>query len=286
MVIDLSERAKFQVTGADRLRYLNGQLTNDLRGLAPGHAIYACALTPKGKLAADLYVAADTDAYFIDTDASLRDSLIVRLERYMIADDVSIIDVTEEYRLFHFLEEEPPQLAHALLSKNNRFRAPGSDILIPANSADSVLDGFERLEPGKMEQLRIEQGIPIWGAELSEEVIPAEAGLDETAISFTKGCYLGQEVISRIKSVGHVNRHLRGLRWLDGDPLRSGSQLFASEKSSNKAIGIVTSAVSSIGLGYVRRGFDESKTILKFAWPGSSDLIGSVEVMTLPFQSV
>jgi tRNA-modifying protein YgfZ len=290
MVIDLSERTKLQITGADRLRYLNGQLTNDLRGLAPGHAIYACALTPKGKLAADLYVAPEADSYFIDAASSLRESLMARLERYVIADDVSIADVTDQYKLFHFMEEEPPPSAQGIRSKNNRFRTLGTDLLFAVNSTDLDSNSFSSVEPDRIERLRIERGVPRWGAELSEEVIPAEAGLDETAISFTKGCYLGQEVISRIKSLGHVNRHLRGLKWLEGGSLEVGCPLFTAD-NREKAIGLITSVLHgapdpSIALGYVRRGFDQSKTVLKFGQPGHSNLIGSVEVTTLPFQSV
>jgi folate-binding protein YgfZ len=136
------------------------------------------------------------------------------------------------------------------------------------------------------ENLRIEQGIPRWGHELSEEVIPNEAGLDQRAISYTKGCYLGQEVISRIKSVGHVNRHLRGLLPEDGIAIGVGDKLFADSESTRE-IGFITSIARSrtaeqmIALGYIRRGFDAPGSILQVR--RNNTLIGLVEVRSLPF---
>jgi folate-binding protein YgfZ len=288
MVIDLSDRTKFRVTGTDRLRYFNGQLTNDLRELAPGAALYACALTPKGKLAGDLYIAADTESFWIDAPSTLRESLLSRLERYIIADDVSIIDKTDDYRLLHFLNENPPEVEESIQSKSKRFGSEGVDVLLPITSINQLLTHLKLLGSDEIERLRIERGIPAWGAELSEEILPAEAGLDETAISFTKGCYLGQEVISRIKSVGHVNRHLRGFRWVSGPSLNIGDQLFSAD-NLDKAIGVITSVASGkppIALGYVRRGFDEPGKLLKVKASNNYDLIGSIEITSLPFRSV
>ena len=138
------------------------------------------------------------------------------------------------------------------------------------------------------ENLRIERGIARWGNELSEEVIPNEAGLDKWAINYTKGCYLGQEVISRIKSVGHVNRHLRGLLPAAGIGLEIGDKLFA-DPGSEKEIGRITSIGRSrrldrtIALGYVRRGFDATGSTLQVR--RNNTLIGPIEVRSLPFNS-
>jgi folate-binding protein YgfZ len=125
----------------------------------------------------------------------------------------------------------------------------------------------------------------MWGAELTEDVIPVEAGLDDRAISYTKGCYLGQEIISRIKSVGHVNRHLRGLRLLKGEQILQGAQMALNDGS---IVGKITSSCYSerigmwIGLGFVRRGSDTPGTHLDLRH--NSDLIGAVEVCSLPFR--
>ena len=106
MLLDLSDRAKYIVTGNDRLRFLNGQLTNDILGLRPGSAIYACALTAKGKLCADLFVTAAKESLFLDAESVLRESLAARLEKYIIADDVTLEDVTDEFGLFHLMGRE------------------------------------------------------------------------------------------------------------------------------------------------------------------------------------
>jgi tRNA-modifying protein YgfZ len=147
---------------------------------------------------------------------------------------------------------------------------------------------IEPVDAEELENLRIEQGIARWGSELAENVIPNEASLDERAISYTKGCYLGQEVISRIKSLGHVNRHLRGLLPVDDIVLETGDKLVGAAEAS-KEVGVVTSVGRSrslgcaIALGYIRRGFDAPGSTLHVR--RNDTLIGSVAVCGLPFIS-
>ncbi len=303
MVRDLSDRAKFNVTGADRVRFLNGQLTNDIVSLQPGSAIYACALTAKGKLCADLFVGATKESLCLDAEAVLREALAARLEKYIIADDVTLEDVTEGFGLFHLVDDEerggvaedrrwdageldlPSEVVRIVC---NRFGIPGMDLWFPAKQSAIVLERLQQspIGPEAAENLRIEQGIARWGSELSEDVIPTEAGLDQRAINFFKGCYLGQEVISRIKSVGHVNRHLRGFRPASGVVLGIGDKLFADEESS-KEIGFITSIGrgpfpdQAIALGYARRGFDTPGSTLQVR--RNNTLIGAIEVCSLPF---
>ncbi len=303
MLLDLTDRAKFIVTGNDRLRFLNGQLTNDILSLRPDSAIYACALTAKGKLCADLFVTAAKENLFLDAESLLRESLPARLERYIIADDVTLEDVTGAFGLFHLLGPElgdarslvPASLglsgeSDALVAASTRFGVRGIDLWFPVNQAASVLEQFKRLpvDSEAAENFRIEQGIARWGNELSEEVIPIEAGLEKHAINYTKGCYLGQEVISRIKSVGHVNRQLCGLLPDDGIVLQIGDKLF-SDLESTKEIGFITSIGWSrsldraIALGFVRRGFEAPGSTLQVR--RNNTLIGPIEVRSLPFNS-
>jgi tRNA-modifying protein YgfZ len=306
MLIDLSAQAKFRVTGKDRLRFLNGQLTNDIAQLQPGNTLYACALTTKGKLCADLYVTSTSQAFYLDTGPALRHPLSERLERYIIADDVSLEDVTTDFGLFHILEQDLEQLAEKLQSgqtrppeagqteapffwsASSRFDSQGVDIWFPPETRTRIREIWPEREadPDSVESLRIERGIAAWGKELSEKVIPNEAHLEGRAISYTKGCYVGQEVISRIRSVGHVNRCLRGLKALEDISLEGGDKLVA-DPQSGKEIGSITSSGRSRGaghtvaLGFVKRGFEQAGTILKVLRRGS--LLGSVEVSTLPF---
>jgi len=300
MLIDLSERAKYRVTGKDGTRFLNGQLTNDILKLQPWSAIAACALTAKGKLCAELFVAATKEGHYLDTDSVLRESLAARLEKYIIADDVTLEDVTDEFGLFHLMDPEAgsqapvrpeiPEATNTFLMASNRFGFPGIDLWFPADQTVLMQEKLQQLpiDSEAAENLRIERGIARWGNELSAEVIPNEAGLDKRAINYTKGCYLGQEVISRIKSVGHVNRHLCGLLPAAGMAIDLGDKLF-SDGESTKEIGWITSIGRSqsldrpIALGFVRRGFDAPGSILQLR--RNNTLIGSVEVRSLPFNS-
>ncbi|HEX7194564.1 MAG TPA: glycine cleavage T C-terminal barrel domain-containing protein [Chthoniobacterales bacterium] len=305
MLLDLTERAKFKVTGEDRFRFLNGQLTNDILGLKPGNTRYACALTAKGKLCADLYVTSTAEALYLDTALILKSSLLTRLERYIIADDVLIEDVTDEFGLLHFLSRnveerlkdgEGLERAFASFSKgsrlvfeseSNRFAIAGVDLWFPLSAKSSILETLKEapLTSDVAENLRIERGIAAWGNELSENVIPNEADLQDRAISYTKGCYLGQEVISRIKSIGHVNRRLRGLVPA-GDIFPEQGDKLVADAQSMKVIGSITSVGRSgksslaIALGFVKRGHDEPGTVLQLS--RNNSLIGLVEVRSLP----
>jgi tRNA-modifying protein YgfZ len=303
MLINLSDRAKIKVTGPDRVRFLNGQLTNDILGLRSGSAISACALTAKGKMCADLFVAANNESHYLDAEAVLRESLMARLEKYIIADDVTLEDSTDEFGLFHLMSPEsaetgpeapaltgPSQPDGTIWMASNRFGWPGVDLWFPAGQAAVVQESLHQspVDLETAENLRIERGIARWGHELSEDVLPNEAGLDKRAISYTKGCYLGQEVISRIKSVGHVNRHLCGLVPASSSLLAVGDKLFSDEESE-KEIGFITSIGGSrtleraVALGYVKRGFNVPGTILQVR--RNHTLIGPVEVRSLPFTS-
>jgi len=287
--VDLSGRAKFWMTGSDRLRYLNGQLTNDLNALVLGQAMYAFALTAKGKLAGDLYLRAVNDAFLIDAPAELRDSLLARLERYVVADDVAIEDVTEQFYLWHFLEPLAPAETPSGVIRNesSRFRRAGTDLFFAAEPA--VPAGVEPAEPlgaAEAETLRVEAAMPKWGHELDENVLPQELGLDELAISYTKGCYLGQEVVSRIKSVGHVNRRLVKLRPLEGPALRPGLALTAAGQPAPAAGSVTSVAPLPVGgqvyaLGFARRTLAEPGNRLGVVDPATSGLIGTVEVCSL-----
>lgn len=287
--LDLSGRAKFRVTGSDRLRYLNGQLTNDLNALVPGQAMYAFALTAKGKLAGDLYLRAVNDAVLIDAPPELRESLLARLERYVVADDVSIEDVTERFYLRHFPQslapgETPPGI---IRSETNRFRRLGTDLFFETKAVlPAGVEPAELLGDAEAETLRVAAAMPRWGHELDENVLPQEVGLDELAISYTKGCYLGQEVVSRIKSVGHVNRRLVKLRLLEGPALQPGMKLATPGQPAAMAGSVTSVAPLPVdgriyALGFARRTLADPGSRFGVVDPASSGLIGAVEVCSL-----
>ena len=266
-IADLSDRVKLRLTGADRVRYLNGQVTANVQKLALGEARPACVTTAKGRLCADIFIHATTDALFVDADAAVRETLPPRLERYIISDDATLDDVSEEFRILHLLgpAAENPSLrgTAVVFSTANRLGRPGFEVWLNATEFERVwadLSGrFPTIDEQLGESMRIEVGVPRWGRELDENTLPPEAGLERTHIDYAKGCYIGQEVISRLKSIGHVNRRLVGFTAAGTDPLRLGTRLFSTGENSAE-IGVITSAAWSftlekpVALGYLKRG--------------------------------
>jgi tRNA-modifying protein YgfZ len=288
---DFSTRAKFRVTGADRFRFLNGQITNDLRKASETNAVEACMLNAKGKLNAHVFLNVLGESFLVDAEPDLRDTLRARLERYVIADDVQIEDVTDEFSLFHALTDKSPPLERSRIVSVQRFAGPGWDIWSESAHRDAVRRQlssiFVFIDSDAAEMMRIEQGIPRWGRELTEEIIPIEANLERRTVDYEKGCYIGQEVISRMKMSGQTNKRLCGLISLDETPLQQGMKLVAPSTPGKEA-GWITSATRSeqlgkqIALSYVKRGFNNPGTKLEALSSNPAGRI-PVEVVSIPF---
>jgi len=251
--IDLGMRCLLEIHGPDAVRYLNGQVTQDVRLLArhPRQALASCVTDAKGRLQAcvTLYSHdAERPAIWIEAPADLRESLMARISRYLIADDAEIDDISEQFRLVHLIEEPVQENDFA----SSRFGVAGFDRWLPT---DTNLTDVEWWSEEKAERLRIEHGVPAWGRELTEGMLPPEAGLDATAISYQKGCYIGQEVISRIKSAGKVNRRLCRFL-LEGEGVVAGAIL---TDASGTAVGEITSIAPPHALGYLsKKGFGQT----------------------------
>lgn len=286
---DLSARVKLRLTGADAFRFLNGQMTNDLRKATETSAIQASVLNAKGKLSAHIFISAEPEAFVLDGDPELGAELAARLDRYIIADDVRIEDVTDRYSIFHVLSETPASaLQPARSVAANRFGIPGHDLWFEKEGVErervreQLADTFAFCDEAGAEIFRIEQGIPRWGRELTDEIIPVEANLEATSIDYFKGCYVGQEVISRMKMSGQTNKRLCGLVSLSAAPLKAGLRVEPSE-GEKKDVGWITSAARSsrlekeIALGYVKRGFNEIGSRLR------TDANALVEIVPIPF---
>jgi folate-binding protein YgfZ len=207
LLIDLSARARWAFTGNDRVRFLNGQTTNDVAALAPGQSLPAAICTHKGRMQGFLNISATADALYVDAHGSLAGSLGPRIERYIIADDVVMEDVSAQWNLYHLIANSfPHELPEGSLAfQSKRFGHAGLDLWIPVASP-SLRMGM--ILPEAVDILRIERGLPAWGQEMTEETLPPEANLDQFAISYKKGCYIGQETIAKIKSIGHSNKLL------------------------------------------------------------------------------
>ena len=197
-----------------------------------------------------------------DGPVELREELFARLDRYIIADDAELEDITGDWQITHFLGEPPSDPAmDGWTRRVNRFGVPGVDVLSPS---PLPVSGSE-LARDQLEELRIGHGIPRWGLELGPDVLPQEAILQDRAIDFHKGCYIGQEVISRIKSSGKVNRYLIAMV---ADEPDSEIGIGWSLEDGDKSVGKITSSVHSpkldrmIALGFVKRGHEEPGTKL------------------------
>ena len=292
-VFDLSARAIFRVTGADRLRFLNGQISNDLRKASPEAAIYACVLTAKGKISGDAFIAVNGDSFIVDAEPGTGEALAARLERYIIADDVQIEDVTGAYALFHVLGPSVPQIDDSRAVRANRFGIVGVDLWLENSRHAAALQELSAQLPLCDEQcaemFRLERGVPRAGRELTEEIIPTEANLESRAIDYGKGCYIGQEVISRIKMSGQTNKQLCGLVATSDTPLSPGMRLFSMQ--DGKEVGWITSAAMSsrlrkqIALGFVKRGSQARGVEFEARIPDeiSATQPGRVQIVPLPF---
>ena len=291
---DFSERIKLSVSGSDRLRFLNGQLTSDVRKATAARAIEACVLDAKGKMNAHVFLFASPDSFLLDVDEELKGALQPRLERYLIADDVVIDDITDRFSIFHVVDEAVPGLAAAKwIISARRFARSGWDIWADASEHDAIFNqlsaAFDFCNTTCAEIYRIEQGTPRWGRELTAEIIPVEANLEERAIDYEKGCYVGQEVISRMKMSGQRNKKLCGLVSEANGSLVPGMEI-VPKSQQEKNVGWITSAGRSerlgkqIALGYVKRGFNERGTSLVAINPGEPSSAVPLVIVDLPFE--
>ena len=290
-LFDLSLRVKLRVTGADALRFLNGQITNDLRKATAATAIQASVLNAKGKVNANVFVSVDGDSFLLDAAPELREELPLRLEKYIIADDVQIEDVSDHFALFHVTGETKPAIQSERIIQANRFGCAGWDVWTKRAEQESahreLLAAFVLCAEECAEVFRIERGIPRWGRELTDQIIPTEANMEAASIDFSKGCYIGQEVISRIKMSGQTNKRLCGLISLSGESLRAEMRLFPAE-GEPKELGWITSATRSsrlqkeIALGYVKRGFNSVGSRLLALSQDKTERV-PIEIVALPF---
>jgi folate-binding protein YgfZ len=296
VAVDLTGRGALAVSGPDAAELLHGLVTNEVKGLRPGAGCHAALLTPKGRMRAELAVLRLSESeLLLDCDASLAGPLLGILQGYVPFSRSVLEDRTRETGVVHLEgpaaaeillatalpEPGPDHFAHASGSlggvplrvvRVSRAGEPGFDFRTSPAGGPALLDllssrGAAVVSPDVLEAGRIEAGLPRWGAELTETTLPNEAGLERTAISYTKGCYLGQETVARIRTYGHVNWRLVALLLPIGCAAAAGDGVLAGEET----VGTVTSAVDSarrgerVALAYVKKGHDEPGTALAVA---------------------
>ena len=260
-VVKRTDRAVLAVTGADRAAWLQGLVTNDVLSLAPGEACYAAYLTPQGRMITDLIVTARADRLLLDVPASLASSLRNRLDGLIFAENAQVTDESGTLEVWTAIA--PGEPAGGALS----------DLIVDAGASHGL--GYPEISFETFEVVRIERGIPRFLADMDTDTIPLEAGIEDRAISFTKGCYVGQEVIVRVTHRGGGRVAKKLVHWhADASaavvPL-AGARIFADRKD----IGRVTSAAFSpsreavVGLGYVHRDFVAAGTEVTVVWNDS-----------------
>jgi folate-binding protein YgfZ len=305
-LLDRSERGKLALTGPGAIDFLDGQVTNELGGLRPGDGCYAAFLTHKGKMLGDLRILAvgpDPDGspreLLLDTERVALQALFDMIRRFKVGYDLELHKRTLERGLISLIGPEADRIAHAggLAAVEHAHELVELDgIQARAVRADVGIDLIcetaeaERLTAALQERgaapvgeaaaecLRIEGGRPRYGVDLDETVIPQEAGLNERAVSFTKGCYVGQETVARLHYRGKPNRHLRGLRL--SEPGAPGEEIRLGQRPVGRLASVAVSPeLGPIALALVRRE----------AAPGSTVAVGergaTAEVVELPFAS-
>ena len=296
-LVDHSKRGKLLVTGPEAAEYLQGQLTNDTEAIEPGEGLYAALLDRKGHMQADMRVLRPGEGpdLWLDLEPEGLEAARRHLGMYKIGREVDVVDATAERAILSLIGPRAVEIAGSAPLPENSCEevtiggaeclavgtAVGIDVFATAAERDRVhaallTAGAVEVSPEAAEILRIESGRPRFGAEMGTETMPAEAGIVEQAVSFTKGCYIGQETVARLHYKGKPNRHLRGLK-LSG-PAQPGAPLQLGEKEvGTLGSAAVSPALGAIGLAILRRE----------AEPGATLAVGedgvTAEVVALPF---
>ncbi|MGE0042265.1 MAG: folate-binding protein YgfZ [Vicinamibacterales bacterium] len=276
-----TDRGVLAVSGGDRLDWLQGLLTNDLSGLGPGQSRYAAYLTPQGRMITDMHVVALADRVLLDVPAAGSTALRDRLDGLIFAEDVRVEDRSTAVSVLELHGPTAAQVigralvsagdaGHPAVVRDDRLGLPGYALYLERTAVAEVsarleAAGATSVSLETLDVVRVEAGVPAYGADMDEDTIPLEAGIEDRAISFTKGCYVGQEIIVRVttRGGGRVARKLVGLRFGESDAVQPGD-LLASD--AGKEIGRVTSVIWSpalgrvLALGYVHRDFVEPGT--------------------------
>lgn len=316
IVVDRSHRGRLRFIGEKAGEALTGLVTNDVLSLAPEHGQYGAALTSKGRIVADLRIFAHAGSYFVDTSARAWPGWLAMVRKYV---NPRVTGYRDESHAIRDIGVFGPQAEHIVAAVSgvdvatlrqlqpyaHVTRARGESTITVARAVDLGDDGFDIFLPFEIfeqvwqdvvaagatpaglsawEIARVEAGRPEWGIDIDDSTIPQEANFDELdAISYTKGCYIGQEVVARVHFRGHVNRQLRGLRSASTEPPPTGAQLI---DDSGNHIGDVRSSVASprfggIAIGMVRREVNPG-TSINAKWESGEQ---RVDVALLPFSA-
>jgi folate-binding protein YgfZ len=294
-LLERRDRSLYTVTGPDAAEYLQSQITNDVEALEPGGGCYAALLDRKGRMQGDMRVLRTDDGFLLDTERAAGDTIRRHLDTYRIGRDVSVEETTGQAAILSAIGPAAnrvtvggplgPEHAHREIEIGGRScRAIatdlGVDLLVAAGDLEAVgaavlAAGAEPVSEQAAEIIRVEAGRPRFGREMSTSTIPQEAGINERAVSFTKGCYIGQETVARLHYKGKPNRRLVGLR--TATPARAGESIRLGERELGSiGTAALSPAKGAIALAIVRREAESGATVV----------VGDgleAEVVVLPF---
>ncbi|GAC1514014.1 MAG: glycine cleavage T C-terminal barrel domain-containing protein [Gemmatimonadaceae bacterium] len=322
VMIDRSHRGRLRLSGPKASEMLTGLVTNDILALQPGHGCYAAALTAKGKIVADVRVFVEHDAVLVDAPSRAAESWLAMVKKFVnprLAPHTDEREATRDLGVFgpdaRHVVADATGLSPALIGNLPPYGHVAGVVehtpVTVARVPDAGVDGYEiflpaalfpqlwerlrdaRIAPAGLDAwdiARIEAGRPEWGIDIDETTIPQEANFDELeAVSYTKGCYVGQETVARVHFRGHVNRHLRGLRFGEPPLPASNAELLGS---IGEPVGHVRSAAHSprlgvVALAMVRREVPAGATVTArwTAGEGQAVIEQRAEVVILPFPS-
>jgi len=314
-IVDLANHARVELIGADRVKLLNNLCTNDLKKLPVGHGMEAFLLDARGRIVDFVVAFQANESVWLDAEPGRTSALIKHLDRYIIREDVKLNDRDTSHGQFHVVGPRASETLRAAIGgpapdsdgytisdaviqgqlvqvrQRRRSQYPGFDLVFQADHSEAIraalmeagqVHGIARIGLETLEVLRLEAGLPAFGVDFTEESFAQEIGRDASAISFTKGCYIGQETVARIDAYGHVNRLLRGLILNSSEPVEKGIPIHLADKEVGKLGTCAMSPLARkpIGMAVLRSPVVKPGTIVTI---GSGAVAIEATVVELPF---
>jgi len=284
-----------KLTGSERVTWLQGMVTNDVAALVLGQSCYAAHLNPQGKMIAHFTILAEADALWLMMERSVIGGLVTAFDKLLIMEDVQVSDVSMDFEVLGLMGPSSKGLLNSWLSQPSAQKTLwvatelGCDVWAPREQADRIIReltviGTTAVDRGTWDVIRTEAGLPIFGVDIDESTVMPELG--DHGISYSKGCYVGQEVVAKVKYIGHVNRRFCGLIVNDAD-IAALPEAKSVIRRKDKDVGYITTSLFSpglnapIALGFVNRSAAAAGTIVDIISAGKTI---AATVTDLPFQ--
>jgi folate-binding protein YgfZ len=306
--IDRSDRERILVTGSDRAKFLHNLCTNDIKKLAVSRGCEAFVTSPQGKTIGFLTLLATEDSMLLRADPASLDLVLPHFAKYSVFDDVNLEDEREKTLEIHIAGDaasawlaehnlpspEDRELAHLVsywgetpirIVRESPFGGEGFTLIADESLRSKLVSSFQsgqivfaRLSNEEAESLRIEAGTPRFGLDITPDNLPQELGRDNQAISFVKGCYLGQETVARIDALGHVNKVLRGIAISSDNPPSIGTELFAEGKPAGTVTSSAYSALNERSVALAMTRIKVAQVGQQVTWNGGEGVVTNLPI--------